>query len=366
MSLTQTLKNSANGLKSIPEAISIKFKQARGLSLSDYKAGFAKAANKALWTNPLREETAFAKAVSLSYLALVFFITLQFQIAYLTQVLIAFSAFKILDTVGSLLYKVSPGIFDKISTRYNQKRQAQSKLYRHQIVWQLMKEAKSIWNAELPRENKPGQDDSKPNGGNPDDKRQDGDSHDGGGPVGTDKSANPVDTTSNNGNGDGDRVGEEKQEYGGEGKKKDLIGQPVPEGSVRTTASSDQNSNPTGRGSTRKKPTDVENNTEPVGASRSNRTRVQTVAHAASSINGAGTGNRKVGSKKNKVESTSKQSVSSDELNPPQSPQRVHRVGDATTPTVPLPEAPTIDNSATDVDTGTSAAAAQGSGWNLG
>ncbi|MEC8882469.1 MAG: hypothetical protein VX737_04230 [Pseudomonadota bacterium] len=182
MSITQTLKNSADGLRSIPEAISIKFKQARGLSLSDYKAGFAKAANKALWTNPLREETTFAKALSFSYLALVFFITLQFQIAYITSILIAFSAFKILDTAGILLYKVTPGIFDKIKMRYDHKRQTQSDLYPFQVIWQLLKEAKSIWNAEVPTGGKKsGKDPSGNPGSNPN-----GDGNPGSNPNGDD------------------------------------------------------------------------------------------------------------------------------------------------------------------------------------
>ena len=199
MLIKQTLQNSADGLRSIPDVISIKFKQARSLSLSDYKAGFAKAANKALWTNPLREETTFAKALSFSYLALVFFITLQFQIAYITSVLIAFSAFKILDTAGILLYKVTPGIFDKIKARYDHKSQNQPTLYSLQIIWQLLKEAKSIWNAEVRTgEKKSGHDDptkKKPvgtPGSNPN-----GDGHD------DPTKKNPVGTPGSNPNGDG-------------------------------------------------------------------------------------------------------------------------------------------------------------------
>ena len=52
MPITQTLKNPTKGLKSIPKALSNTFKKVRETTLSDYKAGFAKAAKKAFDWRP--------------------------------------------------------------------------------------------------------------------------------------------------------------------------------------------------------------------------------------------------------------------------------------------------------------------------
>ena len=119
MSFAKTLKIPTDGIKSVPMAILNTLRRARKASLSDYRAIFVKVADKALWTNPLREKTTLARALSFSYLALVFFITLQFQVAFITPLLTAFCAFKILDTACILLYKVTPGIYDSIQLKYN-------------------------------------------------------------------------------------------------------------------------------------------------------------------------------------------------------------------------------------------------------